>query len=156
MIPGHDLVEKGQAAAVRVRNRWRTVLLLRLSWQVVRLLLLGRVVFKVRVEPLLEDEVLLPVFLSDGGQGVDVLLEPLPGRLLLGRVGQPGLEVLDQFVVCDAAVLGQHVLADGLEGELCGAGHGEEKIVYCLFLLVSLDPELLPSLRAHGLIEVVS
>ena len=33
----------------------------------------------------------LPALLLDGGQGVDVVLELLPGRLLLCRMGEPSL-----------------------------------------------------------------
>ena len=79
---------------------------------------LRRRIRKGGVIPLLEDEVLDAILDLDGGQGVDVLLEPLPGRLLLRRVGEPSLVVLDEVVICDLAFVGEHELAHGLEREI--------------------------------------
>jgi len=83
------------------------------------------VVIEVRIELLLEYEILLPILLLDGGQGVDVLLEALSGRLFLCRVSEPSSEVLDQLMVGHSAISGQHVLSHGLQSEFRGPRHGK-------------------------------
>jgi hypothetical protein len=83
------------------------LLLLRRRLVIVRLVLLWQrwlIVVKVGIVLLLEHEVLFPVLLPDGSKSVNVFFKLLPRRLLLYRVRQPRLEVLNQLVIGDSSV----------------------------------------------------
>ena len=100
-------------------------------------------VVEIGIELALQHEELLPVLLPDGGQRVDVLLEPLARRLLLRGVREPRAEVLDQLVIGHPAVgLRQHVLPHRLQRELGRAGH-LSSLFFCKCLLHFAKTQLL-------------
>ena len=97
---------------------------LMLRWRLWRLRARILHIVEIGIVLALQHQVLLPVLLLDGGQRVDVLLEPLARRLLLRGMRQPRAEVLDQLVVRHPPVrLRQHILPHRLQRELGRARH---------------------------------